>query len=53
MSCFGSNFFFLEKRTTNNHEKRRHYFVQQCLLKLCTKFQGKRTSRSGTGARGT
>ena len=28
-------------------------FAQQRFLKLCTEFQGKRASRSGTGARGT
>ena len=49
MSCFGSNLFFYKWRITNNYKKRRHAFVQQCFLKLCTKFQGKRESRSGTG----
>ena len=43
----------LKKRTSNNYEKRGHHSVQQSLLKLCTKSQGKHASRSGTGARGT
>ena len=44
---------FWKSRTTNTFEKRGHPFVQQTFLKLCTKFQSKRASRSGTGARGT
>ena len=50
MSCCGSNLFY---GTANNYKKRGHSFVRQCFLKHCTKFQGKRASRSGTGARGT
>ena len=53
MSCFGSNLFFQEYRTTNHYKKGGHTFVQQPFLKPCTKFQGKRASRSGTGARRT
>ena len=53
MSYFGSNLFFFKKRTINNNKKRGHPFVQQCFVKLCTKFQGKRANSSGTGARGT
>ena len=43
----------LKIRTTNNYKKRGHPFVQQYFVKLCTKFQRKRASCSGTGARGT
>ena len=35
------------------YEKRGHACVQQCFLKLCTKCQSKRVSRSGTDTRGT
>ena len=40
-------------KTSNNYEKPGHPFVQQSFWKFCTKFPGKRASRSGTGARGT
>ena len=43
----------LKKKTSNNYEKRGDHSVQQSFLKLCTKSQGKRANRSGTGARGT
>ena len=42
----------LKIKNYNNYKKRRHPFVQQCFWKLCTKFQGKRASNSGTGTRG-
>ena len=53
LGCFGSNLFFEKYRTTNNYKKRGHRFVDQCFVKLFKKFQGKRGSRSGTGAWGT
>ena len=35
------------------YKKPWHPLVLQCFVKLCSKFQGKRESRSNTGARGT
>ena len=51
LSYFGSNLFFEKYRTTNNYKKRGCPFVQQCFVKLCTKFQGKQASRSVNSAR--
>ena len=53
MNYFGSNLLFKSKELLTMTKKLEHLFVQQCFVKLCTKFQGKRVSRSGTGARGT
>ena len=44
---------FKNKELLTITKKSGHPFIQQCFVKLCTKFQGKRASRSGTGARGT
>ena len=35
---------------TNTYKKRGHPFAQQCFVKICTKFQGKWASCSGTRA---
>ena len=43
----------LKTKNYYNYENGGQHFVQQCFLKLCTKFQGKRASRSGAGAWGT
>ena len=40
------------KKTANNYKKCGQQW-QHCFVKLCTKFQGKPASRSGTGARWT
>ena len=55
ISYFESSYSFKNKellKMTNYYKKREHALVQQCLFKLCTKFQGIQTSRSGTGAQG-
>ena len=40
----------LKTKNYYNYENGGQHFVQQCFLKLCTKFQGKRASRSGAGS---
>ena len=44
---------YFELNSFKNKELLTIDFVQQYFVKLLTKFQGKRASRSGTGARGT
>ena len=45
--------YYLKNKEQLKITEKQNPFAEQCFLKLCTKFQGKRTSRSIAGPRET